>query len=198
MSDASYMRGASDGGASNARGFGRNVAGAFSPLRLVSLTPMHFDARAVFSDERRVFLDFDSEPLTVLADLQEFGIPGQEVPLPAGANLGLSTPNSTFNSKRFSDTPAALPPLNEDEYLDMELVRPKSTSSHGAPGMCTSHRDFTDVRSPRAYSSSASAHHPAPQPACSSVSAAASTTATIPTYAAWLVRPAFPARYPRG
>ncbi|RPD77858.1 hypothetical protein L226DRAFT_334087 [Lentinus tigrinus ALCF2SS1-7] len=75
----------------------------------------------------------DSEPLAVLADLQEFGIPGQEVPLPAGANMGLSTPNSTFNAKRFSDVSAALPPLNEDDYLDMDLVRPKSTSSHVAP-----------------------------------------------------------------
>ncbi|KAI0699274.1 hypothetical protein C8T65DRAFT_303288 [Cerioporus squamosus] len=104
MSDASYMRGASDSGASNTRGFARGVS--------------------------------NSEPLAVLADLQEFGIPGQEVPLPPGTNVGLSTPNSNFNSKRFSDASAGLPPLNEDEYLDMDLVRPRSTatsSSHATP-----------------------------------------------------------------
>ena len=43
----------------------------------------------------------DSEPLMVLADLQEFGIPGQEVRLPLGPS-----------PKRM------LPPLSEEPLLD--------------------------------------------------------------------------------
>ena len=75
------------------------------------------------ADNRRI----DSEPLSVLADLQEFGLPGQELPLPV-----LPGPSS----KRFSDASMILPPLNEEEaYLDFGVLPPSSNmSSPVTPG----------------------------------------------------------------
>ena len=64
----------------------------------------------------------DSEPLMVLADLQEFGIPGQEVRLPLGPS-----------PKRM------LPPLSEEPLLDF----PPNSMFGGGTSLCT---DIAEMR----------------------------------------------------
>ncbi|KAI0754984.1 hypothetical protein C8Q80DRAFT_1142269 [Daedaleopsis nitida] len=76
-----------------------------------------------------IYLSTVSESLAILADLQEFGIPGHEVPIPT-----LPGPSS----KRFSDASMVLSSLNEEEVeLDFSNIAPASTTSSPVigPGM---------------------------------------------------------------
>ncbi|EJF63432.1 hypothetical protein DICSQDRAFT_168321 [Dichomitus squalens LYAD-421 SS1] len=64
-----------------------------------------------------------SESLFVLADLQEFGIPGQQMPLPSAAALASLADAATWSppassSRRLSDTSMVLPSMDEETYLD--------------------------------------------------------------------------------
>ena len=63
------------------------------------------------------------ESLSVLADLQEFGIPGQELPVPSAAAIAsladAATPSPRASgSRRLSDSSMVLPSLDDETYLD--------------------------------------------------------------------------------